>query len=137
MNRIGFCVVVVLVGCGVALAGCSADETEPAGTTFSDVAPLFEQHCNTCHRDGGIAPFALTSWNEAAPYAAAIKTAVEERTMPPWGVDDSGSCQSYERSRWLADGDIAAIARWVDEGAQGKPEDASAPVEAEHLADGT
>jgi len=34
----------------------------PAPTYFADVKPILEGRCAGCHRLGGIAPFALTSY---------------------------------------------------------------------------
>ena len=110
-------VYVIVILSLLVLVGCSDDESSTSETpTFDDVAPLLTKHCNSCHTAGGIAPFALTTPAEARLHAAAIKEAVSERTMPPWGVDDSGDCQSYTDSRWLDDADIDAIVAWIDAG---------------------
>src|SRR5262245_6737509 len=92
------------------VAGCAAEETD---TTFDAVAPLLAQHCTGCHTDGGIAPFALTSYDAAAAQAGVMRDAVASRSMPPWGTDNSGACGSYRDARWLSDEEIATFARWA------------------------
>lgn len=54
-------------------------------TTWSkDIAPIFYKNCVSCHRAGGIAPFSLTTYNEASSVSALIPSKVLERKMPPW-----------------------------------------------------
>ena len=46
----------------MALGACPAPETTP--TWHGDIAPLFQSECMSCHQDGGIGPFPLTSYDE-------------------------------------------------------------------------
>jgi hypothetical protein len=61
----------------------------PAATTATpsfarDVAPIVSETCTSCHRVGGIAPFAFRTERDLASRAALIVAALEERRMPPW-----------------------------------------------------
>jgi mono/diheme cytochrome c family protein len=94
-----------------------ATETSTAQTpTFSDeVSRIFQRHCQTCHRDGGIAPFALTSYEPAYKARDDIRDAVRARQMPPWKpVEGFGEFQHVRR---LSQAEIATIDRWVAAGA--------------------
>src|SRR6266568_744384 len=67
-------------------AGQSA--TGQAQVTFAkDVAPILQKNCQTCHRPGSIAPMSLLTYEEARPWAKAIKENVVLRNMPPWHID--------------------------------------------------
>ncbi len=56
--------------------------------TFSqDVAPILFENCAVCHRPGEIAPMSLLSYQDARPWARAIKQKVAAREMPPWHAD--------------------------------------------------
>src|SRR5688572_24549827 len=56
-----------------------------SGPTFSkEVVRILQQHCQSCHREGDIAPFPLMSYADARPRAAMIKFMTETRQMPPW-----------------------------------------------------
>ncbi len=56
--------------------------------TFSkDVAPIFQRACQTCHHAGTSAPMSLVTYQEARPWARAIKQRVVLRDMPPWHLD--------------------------------------------------
>ncbi len=82
-----------------------------------DVAPLLASRCAGCHVDGGVAPFPLTSYDEASALSEAIAAATTERVMPPWPADASGACGTFVEPRWLADAEIATLARWHETGA--------------------
>jgi hypothetical protein len=100
----------------------------PTSPTFSkDVAPLLQKHCQECHRPGEIGPFSLLTYKEARPWAAAIRTAVLAKTMPPWHADPKYGHFSNDRS--LAKKDIDTIAAWAAAGApEGNPKDLPPPA---------
>jgi hypothetical protein len=80
----------------------------------------------TCHRAGEVAPMALLTYQDARPYARAIKDKVASRQMPPWFADKSAGVFANDPS--LTDAEIATISRWVDAGApQGDPKDLPKP----------
>lgn len=88
----------------------------PAGPTFSnEVVRIFQTHCQSCHREGDIAPFSLTTYGEAAPWAHAIKFMTATRQMPPW--KPAAGCGDFADARGLSVEEIATIGRWVDAGA--------------------
>src|SRR5438105_1143503 len=84
--------------------------------TFSkQVVRIFQQHCQTCHRPGNIAPFSLLTYADARPWARAIREAVLLKTMPPWKPVDAHGVFQGERS--LTDQEIQTISDWVSKGA--------------------
>ncbi len=99
----------------------------PAGPTFNrDVLPILQKNCQSCHRPGEIGPMPLLSYEQARPYARAIRTATQSRKMPPWFADSSA--QHYANDMSLSAADVATLAAWVDAGApEGDPKDAPAP----------
>ena len=99
------------------------------GPTFSkEVVRIFQQHCQTCHHDGDIAPFSLVNYSEAKPYAALIKFMTQSRQMPPW--KPTQGCGDFRDERRLTDGEIDTIARWVDGGApEGNRADLPQPLD--------
>lgn len=86
------------------------------GPTFSkEVVRIFQAHCQTCHHAGDVAPFSLTSFAEAKPYAALIKFMTQSREMPPWKPVDG--CGDFKDERRLTAGEIDTLAKWVENGA--------------------
>jgi hypothetical protein len=99
-----------------------------APSFYKDVLPLFQAHCQSCHRAGEAAPMALTDYATARPWAKAIKEAVVERRMPPWFADPHFG--KFSNDARLADSAIETISAWVEAGApEGDRRDAPRPVE--------
>ncbi len=119
-----------IVASSVLVGACTRKESVPlAPKYYEDVAPILQERCVSCHVAGGIAPFPLTSYEAAAAVASSIKATTAARTMPPWGVDNSGSCHTYADARWLSDEEIDTLRGWADGGApEGNPEAAPTPT---------
>ena len=80
----------------------------------TDIAPILYNNCASCHRPSGIAPFSLLTYSDASMFGGAIKTAVQNRHMPPWPPDPSYSRFAHERR--LSQQEIDKIADWVNGG---------------------
>jgi hypothetical protein len=102
-----------------------------APPTFTkDIAPILQQKCEACHREGSMAPMSLVSYEETRPWAMSIKEEVASRRMPPWHIDKNVGIHEFENDRSLSEEQIATIVRWVDEGAsKGDPNDMPKPLE--------
>ncbi len=104
-----------------------------APTWHQDVAPIVSEACTSCHEQGGIAPFTLSSYDDAAPMATAIAEAVESRRMPPWGAQTTEECTprvGFSGDQRLADEEIAIVVDWAEAGApEGDPATAAPLVE--------
>jgi hypothetical protein len=97
-------------------------------TFTKDVAPILQEHCQVCHRPDTVAPMSLLTYENARPWAKAIKAKVTAREMPPWFIDRNVGVQHFENDTSLSDQEIATIVKWVDGGAlQGNPADMPAP----------
>ncbi|MGH9667414.1 MAG: c-type cytochrome, partial [Bryobacteraceae bacterium] len=83
--------------------------------TFSrEVSRILYKHCVSCHHDGGAA-FSLLTYEQARPWAKAIKEEVLARRMPPWGaVKGFGQ---FRDDRGLTQEDLEILADWVEGGA--------------------
>ena len=67
---------------------CSAAAYGASDPTFyKDVLPILQNRCQECHRPGEIGPMPLLTYQQARPWAAAIKESVLLRKMPPWFAD--------------------------------------------------
>src|SRR5262249_47792921 len=118
------------------VVGCSAGSGETGGTAgpesgpryYEDVAPILQKNCLGCHSKGNIAPLPLETYDEAHDKANLIATATTSKKMPPFHVDDSGTCNDSRDARVLDDADIATLAAWAKAAApMGDPADAPAP----------
>jgi hypothetical protein len=104
----------------VVMASTAAAQTPPTGSapTFTkDVAPILYRSCVRCHRPDEIAPMSLLTYNDARPWARAMKERVSKREMPPWFIDRTIGIQKYKNDPSLSDAEIATIVKWADAGA--------------------
>jgi len=118
----------LIAGLAVATAAMAADANSQVQVTFAkDVLPILQKNCQTCHRPGQVAPMSLLSYQEARPWAKAIKAAVTARKMPPWFADPNYGHFANDRS--LKQSEIDTLVKWADTGAApGDAKDAPAPV---------
>ena len=118
-----------VLGVALALPSLAHAQASVTPTYAKDVAPIFREKCEACHRPGYIAPMSLQTYTESRPWARSIKNRVEARQMPPWHIDKTVGIQSFQNDRSLTNAEIDTIARWVDGGApQGSPADMPAPA---------
>ncbi len=115
-----------LVGLAVVALAAAVD---PTPVTFSkDVLPILQKNCQSCHRPGQVAPMSLLSYQDARPWARAIKNAVIQKKMPPWFADATYGHFTNDRS--LSQHDIETLAKWADTGAsEGDPHAAPPAIE--------
>jgi len=52
-----------------------------------DVAPIIAENCASCHREGGIAPFALNSHAMVQGWSPMIREVLMTKRMPPGQID--------------------------------------------------
>jgi mono/diheme cytochrome c family protein len=108
---------------------CVAAQGHDAVTTKltwnGEISRIVYARCVTCHRQGGTS-FSLVAYQEAQPWAKAIKEEVLERRMPPWGaVKGFGA---FRNDQALTQEQLELIASWADGGApEGDPNDLPAP----------
>jgi hypothetical protein len=104
-----------------------------APTYYQNIKPLLDAKCGDCHVAGGIAPFALTTYEQVFAYATAIRGAVVRRVMPPWLAAKGGRHYRYDTS--LSDAQVDEVVRWIDAGAsKGDPAREAAPLARESSA---
>ena len=117
---------VVIVCSTFLVAGAASSPQKPAPTFYKDILPLLQNHCQSCHRPGEVAPMPLVTYAQTRPLAPAIAKAVQSGIMPPWFADARFGHFSNDPS--LTPQQISAVLAWVAGGAPvGDPHDAPAP----------
>lgn len=97
-----------------------------AVTYSRQISRLLQQRCVECHRDGEIAPFALTDYDEVVGWAEMIEEVVDQRRMPPWNADPNYG--HFRNDARLTDDELDLIHRWVAAGApEGDPAELPPP----------
>ena len=106
----------------LAMAPIGADQytrrttTADAPTFARDVAPILYKNCVGCHRPGEIAPMSLLTYQDARPWAKAIRDEVSDGNMPPWHADAPKG--TFHNERGLTDAERDTIVRWANGGAR-------------------
>lgn len=98
----------------------------PSPTFYKDILPILQDHCQSCHRAGEIAPMPLVTFQQTKPWAAALSHAVQSTMMPPWFADPRYG--KFVNDPSLTQQQIAAISAWAGADAPaGDPHDAPPP----------
>ncbi len=84
-------------------------------TWSAEISRIVYRRCSSCHRDGGSAPMPLITYEQARPWAKAIRDEVLNRRMPPWGAIRGYGDLKHDQS--LTQDEITRIAEWVEGGA--------------------
>jgi mono/diheme cytochrome c family protein len=110
---------VCTLGVALAVHGGSVTAQAPAApakppTFTKDIAPIFQDKCEACHRPDSMAPMSLVTYAETRPWARAIRARVADHQMPPWHIDKTVGLQQFKNDRSLTDAQIDTIVRWVD-----------------------
>ncbi len=113
--------------------GCLISRPNPVqphgDITYSNqISRIVQQHCIECHREGQIAPFALSTYDEVAAWSETMLEVIADGRMPPWHANpDHGTFLNDAR---MPDDDKQLLAQWVANGLpEGDPKNLPAPRE--------
>ncbi|GAB5401438.1 MAG: redoxin domain-containing protein [Aureisphaera sp.] len=104
----------VTKGCKV--TRLSKTQKEDSLTYTQDIAPILQNHCVRCHKDGGIAPWQMKDYPTIVGWSEMIKEVLFSKRMPPWKADPT--IGSFTNSFALPDSLARKVVRWIDSGMQ-------------------
>jgi len=86
-----------------------------------DISRIVINHCASCHHPDGRA-FSLMTYDDARPWAVAIKEEILRRRMPPWGAIKGFG--DFRNDQALTPEEVERVVSWADGGAPiGEPKD--------------
>ena len=88
-----------------------ADRTPDYAT---EIAPLLQEKCVSCHVEGGIAPFAMNSHMMVQGWSPMMKEVVMTKRMPPAQVDPA--VNHFDNARYMDAGELQILIHWIDAG---------------------
>lgn len=91
----------------------SARETEV--DYARDVAPILQRRCRSCHRPGGVAPWAMRDWATVRGWSPMMREVLRTGRMPPWQADPRFG--RFRNDLSLASAERAALVQWIEAGA--------------------
>jgi len=118
-RRIGSALQIIVAGLNLIPVALAHDPITTKLTWTQEISRIVYKRCVSCHREGGGA-MSLVNYEEARPWATAIREEVLERRMPPWGaVQGVGT---FRDDPSLTSIEIEMIVSWAEGGApEGDP----------------
>ena len=103
----------IILVLGVCLRAEAHERDTTAVTWTLTISRIVFERCGSCHHDGGTA-FSLMTYDDARPWAVAIKEEIFSRSMPPWGaVKGFGTFRNDEA---LSPAQTNLIVSWIEGG---------------------
>jgi len=81
-----------------------------------DIAPILAENCARCHREGGIAPFAMNSHAVVKGFSPMIREVVMTKRMPPGQIDPH--IGHFKETYTLTPEQTQKLIHWIEAGAQ-------------------
>ena len=84
----------------IALLGFQTQAVAQAGhqvTYNGEVGRIINENCVVCHREGGIGPMQLGSYDQVRPWAPLIQLRVANKEMPPYAYDHGIGIQELQK----------------------------------------
>ena len=103
------------IGCLINFPDRTAHASHGTVSYSETIAPILRDNCVTCHRQGGIGPWAMTDYNMVRGFAPMIREVLRTKRMPPWHADPAVGHFSNDRA--LADLEVKQLVHWVEAGA--------------------
>ncbi|MDA1053848.1 MAG: redoxin domain-containing protein [Planctomycetota bacterium] len=101
------------IGC---LIGRVTEPDPTSDVTYAkQISRILQKRCVECHREGEIAPFSLTSYDDASGWAEMIAEVVQQQRMPPWHASPKHG--EFANDTRLTDEEKELINNWVASGA--------------------
>ncbi len=84
-------------------------------TYHARIERIILTHCVECHRVGGVAPFALDTYDDVVAHKGMIRKVVAKGTMPPWfaAAPKKGEASPFSNDRTLPDADKNDLLAWL------------------------
>jgi thiol-disulfide isomerase/thioredoxin/Ca2+-binding EF-hand superfamily protein len=89
-------------------------------TYHNRVSRIIQQNCVNCHREGGVAPFTLTTLEDVQSHAGMIEQVVERGLMPPWFAANTIAGKTLAGSTPANDAEV--LSPWINDCSLGESE---------------
>lgn len=101
------------------VSGCEIayEMTPDTSISYADeVAPILAENCATCHRENGIAPFALNNHQAVQGWSPMIREVVMTRRMPPGQIDHHVG--KFDGAPGMSNVEIQKLLNWIAAGSR-------------------
>ncbi len=95
----------------------TARDQHAAGIDYaSEIVPIIENRCVSCHQDGGIAPFAMSSHQMLQGWSPMIRETLMTKRMPPAQIDPD-YVHLFQDISYISPEETETLIHWIDSGA--------------------
>jgi peroxiredoxin len=101
-------------GCSIKMPELSHQRAHAKISYEKTIAPMLIDNCVTCHRQGGIGPWQMSSYDIVRGFAPMIREVVRTERMPPWHADPHYNVFSNNRS--LTKEEVKTLVHWIEAG---------------------
>jgi hypothetical protein len=102
---------------GTPINFASRQQHQTAKVSYTkDIVPILQENCVSCHHDGGIGPWSMSSHNMVLGWSKMMREVVLTRRMPP-GQIDSHVGKPIQDLMGLSIEEKQALVHWIDAGA--------------------
>ena len=91
-------------------------DAQPVSYT-ADVAPILERNCVSCHNDGGIGPWSMSSHAMVRGWSPMMREVVMTQRMPPGRIDTHVG-KPISNASGLTTAEQQLLIDWIDQGAK-------------------
>lgn len=83
-------------------------------TYANQIARILQSRCMSCHREGEIAPFPLTEYEDVVGWAEMMREVIGEGRMPPWFASPEHG--KFANDARMTESEKELFNRWVENG---------------------
>jgi peroxiredoxin len=99
--------------------GCAVEYAQRSGqrqVSYAEtIAPMLIDKCVGCHHEGGIGPWAMSSYDMVRGFSLMMREVVRTKRMPPWHADPHVGKWANDRS--LSGDQVRDLVHWIEAGA--------------------
>ena len=107
----------ILLAMGMGLILMPANAHENISIDYvENVAPILINQCQSCHREGGIAPWAMSNYQILQGFAPVMREAIVSKRMPPGQINPKYA-DVIINHRTLSHVEEETLLSWIDSGA--------------------
>ncbi|MBT8148073.1 MAG: redoxin domain-containing protein [Gammaproteobacteria bacterium] len=101
---------------GEAIVFGTRDQHATAGLDYAtDIVPIVERRCVSCHQDGGIAPFAMDSHQMLQGWSPMIREVLMTKRMPPAQIDPD-YIHLFQDQSYITIEETQTLLHWIEGG---------------------
>lgn len=101
------------LGCLINFAQSNADHSQ---ISYADtIAPILLEKCVVCHTEGGLGPWAMSSYAMVRGFAPMMREVIRTKRMPPWHADPH--IGKWRNDKSLSVEQTQALVHWIEAGA--------------------